>query len=295
MCKRVLLCSVKQCNFIKNFLFLFVFIVIIIDREVIEYSLSKLLERLQINHQEVRFTSDLLKITFLLTGRITRLSFFHFSPASLLTCVFCWAATTAKKYVGWVQRGLWNWSRSIALSRMWFCMSTGRYLCVLFCKNKFKNLMSSLCNRTTQCHFSGSTVKHGRYSWMHHKLHLQNSPGPSQTKKPWSSSSIAPHVLGAYSSQDIPFDFFFQLPTGLRDIYACVHGLFVARPGSVTGWWSSIRHGKISERRENSSRQQGGRLVWRISSGLQERGVVWETVFFIMVFYIWINLRALVR
>ena len=35
----------------------FISIVILIDREVIEYSLSKLLERLQINHQEVKFTS----------------------------------------------------------------------------------------------------------------------------------------------------------------------------------------------------------------------------------------------
>lgn len=33
-------------------------IVILIDREVIEYSLSKLLDRLQINHQEVRLTLD---------------------------------------------------------------------------------------------------------------------------------------------------------------------------------------------------------------------------------------------
>lgn len=141
--------------------------------------------------------------------------------------------------------------------------------------------MTSFCNRTTQCHFSGSTMKQGRYSWMHHELHLQNSPGPSQTKKLWSSSSVAPHVLGMCSRQYIPFDFLFQLPTGLRYIYPCIIGLFVARPGSVSGWWSSIRHGKVSERRENSSMQQAGRLAWRISLGLQERGVVWVTVFFL--------------
>lgn len=45
-----------------------ILIVILIDSEVIEYSLSKLLERLQINHQEVRFTSDSLKMA---ANRIT--------------------------------------------------------------------------------------------------------------------------------------------------------------------------------------------------------------------------------
>lgn len=82
---------VKQCNSIQK---CFIFIVILIDREVIEYSLSKLLEGLQINHQEVRFTSDLLRITFLFTERITCLSFFHFSRqfvdlCILLGCDYC--------------------------------------------------------------------------------------------------------------------------------------------------------------------------------------------------------------
>lgn len=166
-----------MCNF---YLFL---TVILIDREVIEYSLSKLLDRLQINHQEVRLTLDLLKITYYSQNE-SHVSFFRFFLTSLLTCVFCWAATTATKWVGWAQGGLWNWYRSIARLRTWFCMSTGRYLCVLFFKNKFKKLRTSFCNRPTQCHFSGSTMKHGRYSWIHHKLNLQNSPGPSQTKKP---------------------------------------------------------------------------------------------------------------
>lgn len=49
----------------QNILFLFIFHLIPLDREVIEYSLTKLLERLQINHQEVSFwKSNWLKITF---------------------------------------------------------------------------------------------------------------------------------------------------------------------------------------------------------------------------------------
>lgn len=48
---------------LRCFLLLCFLFVILIDSEVIEYSLSKLLERLQINHQEVRFTSDSLKMT----------------------------------------------------------------------------------------------------------------------------------------------------------------------------------------------------------------------------------------
>lgn len=79
---------------------------------------------------------------------------------------------------------------------------------------------------------------------------------------------------------------FFQLLTCLGVIFACVNGLFVVRPGSAIGWWSSIRHGKVGERTENRSKQQAGRLAWRISLGWQERGVVWVTVFCICVLYL---------
>lgn len=47
-----------------------------------------------------------------------------------------------KRSAAWVQRGLWHWSRSIAPLRMWFYMSTGRYLWFLgltiFLKKKGK-------------------------------------------------------------------------------------------------------------------------------------------------------------
>lgn len=53
---------VKHCNSLKHVQYLFCLFTLI-DSAVIEYSLSKLLERLHINHQEVRGTSYLLKMT----------------------------------------------------------------------------------------------------------------------------------------------------------------------------------------------------------------------------------------
>lgn len=122
--------------------------------------------------------------------------------------------------------------------------------------------MTSFCNRTTQCHFSGSTMKHGRYSWMHHKLHLQNSPGPSQTKKPWSSSCVAPHVLGAYSRQYTPFvfwggGFLLQLPAGLRHL--CLCSWFICSEGRVRQRLVKFHQTRQSKREEREQQHAAGR------------------------------------
>ncbi|CAF97586.1 unnamed protein product, partial [Tetraodon nigroviridis] len=131
------------------------------DGEVIEYSLTKLLERLQINHQEFVDLCILLgcdyceKICGLGPRRALRLIQKHRTIENVLLHI----------------------NRKVLLVSFLFVFV------FFFFKNQFKKPTTRFCNRTTQCHFPGSTMKHGRYSWMHPKLHLQNSPGPSQTKK----------------------------------------------------------------------------------------------------------------
>lgn len=70
--------------------------------EVVEYSLSKLLDRLQITHKEVRLKHS---FRFMLLGDVKGFNipvlyftfssfvFFYHLSTSLLTCVFCWAVT----------------------------------------------------------------------------------------------------------------------------------------------------------------------------------------------------------
>lgn len=120
-------------------------------------------------------------------------TFFCIFSSSLLTCVFCWVVTIAKRSLVWAQRELLHWSRSTAPLRMWFYMSTERYyghlFLVIHCFTKdnghstLKWYSHLLPSRRILCHISGNTKKHGRYSWMHHSLKLLNSSGLSQMKK----------------------------------------------------------------------------------------------------------------
>lgn len=88
------LCCVKHCDHTQMFLCIYLFecilIIILFDSEVIEYSLSKLLEKLKINHQEVRFTLNLLKITINFCIKNHMFLFLQFVDLCiLLGCDYC--------------------------------------------------------------------------------------------------------------------------------------------------------------------------------------------------------------
>lgn len=92
--------------------------------EVVEYSLPKLLDNLQISHEEVS-----LKQPSGENNLHYKLWTCPLSPVifSWLTSVSCWAVTTVTRSLAWVLSELWAWSRSITLLRMWFCTLIDRY------------------------------------------------------------------------------------------------------------------------------------------------------------------------
>lgn len=73
--------------------------------------------------------------------------------------------------------------------------------CVLHYKKNMYSLirhMYLLPPRHIQCHNSGSTKKHGKYSWIRHRRSRLNSTGMNQMKKPWLGSSVVSNMSSTY-------------------------------------------------------------------------------------------------
>lgn len=170
--------------------------------DVIEYSLTKLLEKLQISHEEVRLWCLLrclwkhilpwLVNTHHRNMYLIELSFAFFP-------LVCWPVYFAGLWL--LRKDHWFGSKESSYTdpeapHHWECGFTcqqkgiiGHLFFVIHCFTK-ENAHSTLKwyshllpSRRILCHISGNTKKHGLYSWMHHSLKLLNSSGLSQMKK----------------------------------------------------------------------------------------------------------------
>lgn len=114
---------------------------------------------------------------------------------------------------------------------------------------------------------------------MHHKPSLLNLTGLSQMKNLWFGSSATWNALSTYLW--LCFNLAFVPHASVRNSRECFHvGVFLGRTGSVIEWWGSVRLGTVGGRRGKRTGQQdvAGRLEWRTSSELPERGIMWATV-----------------
>lgn len=253
---------------LRCFLLLCILIVILIDSEVIEYSLSKLLESLQINHQEVKFTSDSLKMT---AKRITCFLFLAIFSHQfvdlciLLGCDYCEkiCGLGPKRALTLIQKHRTIENVILHVNRKVFVISLS--------DNFFKKKLLS----DEFLHQTHPVPLFWKYKEAR-KIFL-DAPRTEPAELTWTEPDEEALVEFLCRTTHVrcvlrPLRF----PLGLGNCSACVHGIFVARAGSVNGWRSSIKRGKVSERREKSSRRQSnaGRPAWRISLELQERGVV---------------------
>lgn len=111
--------------------------------------------------------------------------------------------------------------------------------------------------RSILCHNSGSTEKHGRYSWMYYKPQFLNSSGLSQMKKPWLSSSVTTDTLSMYSSK-LYFAFISHASVSLSEMTMnCIHvALFLGRTESVIEWRCFVRSRKVCGRSRKRKEQQ---------------------------------------
>lgn len=209
---------------------------------------------------------------------------------SLLISVFCWAVTTVTRYLVWVLRELWAWSRSTIVLRTWFWTSIQRYK-----RNTSKLLFSTaftwkkdqmrptclLSFRLTLYHNCGNTKRQGRFSWRHHKPELLSSPGLNQMKKLWSGSSVPPSTLGLFFPQTCFLFSHNAVNLWNKNWYKAHLGSYISgRRGFVIGWRRFATIEKIVEKqgKRRGQREVRGRLEWRTSLKLPERENKWVVV-----------------
>lgn len=101
-------------------------------------------------------------------------------------------------------------------------------------------------------------------------------------KNLWLGSSVTWKTLSMYLR--LCFYSAFVPHASIRNRRECFHvGVFLGRTGSVIEWSGSVRLGTVGGRRGKRRGQQdvAGRLVWRTSSELPERGITWAAVSYI--------------